>query len=89
MLNGNISMIYTNNSPESLTEIWMHIWPNAYENAHTALGQQFIDDRNREMLLASAEELGFIDELNFQVGGKSVTWEYHPEHRDIARVDVA
>ncbi|HAE13274.1 MAG TPA: hypothetical protein DCG24_03535 [Bacteroidetes bacterium] len=86
MLNGNISMIYTNNSPESLTEIWMHIWPNAYENAHTALGQQFIDDRNREMLLASAEELGFIDELNFQVGGKSVTWEYHPEHRDIARL---
>ena len=29
-LNAEIKTTYTNNSPEALDEIWMHLWPNAY-----------------------------------------------------------
>lgn len=83
-LNGNIQIQYTNNAPESLSEIRMHLWPNAYENPHTELGEQFIADKDRQMLLAKAEDLGYMDSLSFQVNGSPVSWEYHPEDKDIA-----
>jgi len=32
MLYGNEELVYTNNSPNALNDIYMHIWPNAYKN---------------------------------------------------------
>ena len=31
---------YINNSPNQLTFLYIHLWPNAYRNEKTALGQQ-------------------------------------------------
>ena len=39
-LNADITMEYTNNSPDALNFIWMHLWPNAYKNGKTALAKQ-------------------------------------------------
>ena len=33
---------YTNNSPDTLTFIWFHIWPNAYKNDKTAFSEQLL-----------------------------------------------
>lgn len=40
VLNGNITMQYTNNSPDALTFIWIHLWPNAYKDNNTAFAKQ-------------------------------------------------
>src|SRR5687768_11519270 len=31
---------YTNNSPDQLTFIWFHLWPNAYRDNTTAFAKQ-------------------------------------------------
>ena len=31
-LDGSLAMRYTNNSPDELAFIWIHLWPNAYKN---------------------------------------------------------
>jgi hypothetical protein len=46
MLYGNEELLYTNNSPVALNEIYMHIWPNAYKNRNTALAKQLARTRN-------------------------------------------
>ena len=41
-IHGFETLVYTNNAPEELEEIYMHLWPNAYKNNNTPLAQQFL-----------------------------------------------
>lgn len=89
VLRGEIETEYVNNSPEALTELWLHIWPNAYEGPTSALAKQQFREGNLLMYWAMARDLGGIDSLNFAVNGRPAQWTYHPEHRDIVRVELA
>ena len=42
MLNADITMEYFNNSPDTLSYIWIHLWPNAYKNDKTAFSEQLL-----------------------------------------------
>lgn len=88
-LAGDITMEYHNNAPEALSEIWMHLWPNAYSNAKTALAKQLF--RNGDMLLFYQLEKvkGGIDSLRFTVNGASADWNFHPEHVDVALIKLS
>ena len=88
-LSGNIEIDYTNNSAESLPFIWMHLWPNAYKNGSTALAKQQYRSGELYMFYAMQKNLGSIDSLAFAVDGRAVNWEYHPEHIDIAKLNLA
>jgi hypothetical protein len=46
-LTGFESLVYKNNSPDTLGFIWFHIWPNAYKNDSTALIRQIKNDPDR------------------------------------------
>ena len=39
-LNGFEQIEYINHSKDTLGFIWIHLWPNAYKNKHTALSRQ-------------------------------------------------
>src|SRR5258705_13249109 len=43
-LNAFETIVYKNNSPDELTFIYMHLWPNAYKDNETELGQQLKED---------------------------------------------
>lgn len=79
---------YINNSPNSLEFIYVHLWPNAYKNKETALGQQLYHQNDMSLHYATDEEKGFIDSLDFKVDGETVKWEYDEEHIDICRVTL-
>jgi hypothetical protein len=77
---------YINHSNTALTYIYFHLWPNAYKNNETALAKQLLSLGETTMYFAKAEELGYIDSLNFTVNGKPAKWEYDKEHIDICKV---
>ena len=74
-------VIYINNSPDTLNEIYMHLWPKAYQ-ANTALDKQLVEDRNMLLYFGDQAYKGFIDSLDFKVDGKKVI-SLESEHKDL------
>ena len=84
MLHASETFVYTNNAPQALDTLWIHLWPNAYRDRSTALCEQM--DRTGDLGLHFAEDRdrGWIDSLDFNTEGNKITWGYHPAHADIA-----
>ncbi|MFN8154300.1 MAG: M1 family metallopeptidase [Bacteroidia bacterium] len=83
MLSANIEMEYINRSPDTLTEIWMHLWPNGYKGRNTALCNQKLADGDASLYFADEEKRGYIDSLEFTTDNESVKWDYHRNNTDI------
>lgn len=89
LLTGQISIRYVNNSPDELTYIMMHLWPNAYKNNQTAFAMQQLGNGSSDFYYAKDEERGWIDSLDFKVNGAAVKWAPDGKHIDIARLELA
>ena len=85
-LHGSIATTYRNNSPDALDVLWIHLWPNAYQDGTTALAQQQFREGNLFMFWAMQRELGGIDSLDFRIDGAPVPWSFDETHQDIARI---
>jgi hypothetical protein len=86
MLLASETIEYTNNSPQTLIEIWFHLWPNAYKNNETEFARQELASGKTGFYFAKDEDRGFIDSLDFKVDGQSVKLEYDAKHIDIAKI---
>lgn len=87
-LHGLISMVYTNNSPDVLDELYIHLWPNAYKNNHTAFAVQKNQDNNSDFLLAPDADRGFIDSISFKIDGKAHSYTSYHGNIDIALIKL-
>lgn len=81
------SIIYTNNSPNQLNEIYFHLWPNAYRNTQTAFAKQQLENNTIDFYFSKPESRGFIDSLDFKVNGKSVKWAFQNDI-DICKIEL-
>src|SRR6185503_17181090 len=73
-LKGDLSVDYTKHSPDTLTYIWFHLWPNAYKNNQTALAKQLEADKDKSGI-ETAKDPGFIDSLSFTLNGQKLQSE--------------
>jgi hypothetical protein len=87
-LNGFETINYINNSPNTLNEIYIHLWPNGYKNRNTAYAKQELEKGNTNFHFASDEERGYIDSLEFKVNGKKLDWHFLSDI-DIAVIKLA
>lgn len=79
-------LLYVNNSPDTLTFLYFHLWPNAYRNKETALAKQLVRQGHTELFYATPDEMGYIDSLAFTLDGLPCVWEYDETHIDICKI---
>ncbi len=77
---------YINNSPDALSYIYFHLWPNAYKNNTTALCRQLLENGEDKLYFAKDSERGFIDGLDFKSNGIPLKWELEESNIDICIV---
>lgn len=75
-ISGFESFVYTNNSPDVLDKLYIHLWPNAYKNNRTALARQLLNKGESGLYYAEEKDLGWIDSLDFKVDGVPVAFSY-------------
>ncbi len=88
ILRGHEVMEYTNNAPDTLKFIYIHLYPNAYSHDHTAFAEQQYQNRKTDFYYAKETERGFIDSLQFSIDGNDVEYFYGESTPDIARIDL-
>jgi hypothetical protein len=85
-LNGYEKMEYTNNSPDTLHFIWIHLWPNAYKNDRTAYSDQTLENGSTKFYFSNEDQRGYINRLDFKVNNITAKTEDHPIHQDIIKL---
>lgn len=80
---------YTNNSPDVLYFIRMHVWPNAFANNRTPYGKEAVVNGNNSFLEANREKRGFLDSLDFSSNGTPLKWAYLAGETEILEVQLA
>ncbi|MFN9710217.1 MAG: M1 family metallopeptidase, partial [Bacteroidota bacterium] len=85
-LDGFEKITYINHSPDTLTYIWFHLWPNAFKNDRTAFSDQLIENGRTDFYFSESNERGYINRLDFRINDVRADVEDHPEHIDIVKL---
>ena len=80
------SVEYINNSPDTLGFLYFHLWPNAYSGNNTALAKEILNREGKSKLFNDPGLKGYIDSLNFEAGGQSITWNLLTGFPDICKL---
>lgn len=88
VLRGFETMEYINNSPNTLNEIYIHLWPNAYKNNQTAFAKQMLENGETSFYFSKDSDRGYIDSLDFFINGSGTTWSFDITHQDITKITL-
>lgn len=85
-LDGFETISYTNHSFDSLSFLWIHVWPNAFKNDKTAYSEQKLAQGDSKFYFSNIDDRGYINNLDFKVNGSSLVMEDHPQYIDIVKI---
>ncbi len=77
---------YTNHSPDTLSYIWFHLWPNAYRNDRTAFSEQLLENGRTDFYFSDKTDRGYINRLDFRSNNELLRTEDHPSYIDVIKV---
>ena len=79
-------LIYKNNSPVTINEIYFHLWPAAYKNKNTILAKEIFQRGDNRMIVAQESDFGTMDSLDFRVNGEKVKWYFLEDTIDVCKI---
>lgn len=85
-LQGFVQMEYKNVSSDTLNEIFIHLWPNAYSNQKTPFAKQQIKLKQTSFHYVKEEDYGSLTGVNFIVNNKAVEWLIDSNNTELAKV---
>ncbi len=80
----NQSIEYINQSPDTLHQIYIHLWANAWKNNHSEFARQLIRQGDYSFHFATQQQRGGYSHIDFRTDGKKINWGYYQTHEDIA-----
>lgn len=86
LLHGELRLTYFNQSPDTLREIYMHLWPNAYRSSKTPLGKQLLENGKTDFETAKSTSRGFLDSTHWKIGSETVAAEQSDSFGEIVRL---
>ena len=60
-LDGEIAITYTNNSPDTISFMYIHLWPNAYKKNTAAFAKQMEENGEMDFYYSKDKDRGFIE----------------------------
>lgn len=72
VLTGQMTMTYHNNAPQTLNEIQLHLWNNAYKDKGSFFNQQNLSSNNDKFYWADEMEMGGYQEITFTQNGETI-----------------
>ncbi len=91
-LKGDIILSYTNNSPDDLSQIYFHVWWNAYSDKRSAYAEQGLEIGSRDFFFADDEYMGGYSDLEFTYLDQKVEYRAYEidgrVHSDIIVIDL-
>jgi hypothetical protein len=81
-----MNLRYTNHSPDTLSFIWFHVWPNAYRNDRTLYSDQLLENGDTRFYFSTKAQKGYLNRLSFRVNGNLAIIQDHPEYIDIIKL---
>ncbi len=87
-LTGEVLIEYVNNSSVDLTEIYFHLWPNAYKNTETTFAQQKKRQGSGKFWFAETDKRGGFDEIAFYSNQKELQWTSYDKQPDMVVVTL-
>ncbi len=74
-LMGNETVVYINNSPDTLDYVWFHLYPNAYKDRDTEFAREQYKAGKSDLYFSSPEDRGYIEIISLGCDGRSLTPE--------------
>lgn len=71
MLEGDVSIFFTNGSPFPVDTLWLHLYPNAYRDETTVFGQELESLGSYRFRASPDKEKGWIELFDWFADGKS------------------
>lgn len=87
-LDGFLKLEYINHSPDTLSFIWFHLWPNAFKNDRTAFSEQLLQNGRTDFYFSDKEQRGYINRLDFRTNNFTLKTEDHPVYIDVVKVHL-
>lgn len=83
-LSGELEMVYKNTSNDTLQELWIHLYPNAYSSHSTPWAKQMV--KIHQLDFKYGRSLGKIDSIQFKSNGQPLTLMVSEDQEDIGVV---
>ncbi|MBP6455747.1 MAG: M1 family metallopeptidase [Chitinophagaceae bacterium] len=81
-------MEYQNNSSDTLSYIFIHLWPNAYKNDHTEFSKQQVENGETDFYFSKKIDKGFIDSVSFTVDDLPCNLREYNNMADVAILEL-
>jgi hypothetical protein len=82
-------LTYFNNSNDTLNELFIHLWANAYKDNNSAFARQLIESGNYDFHFADENQRGGYTDISFTQSGIPISWGSWQNHSDIAVLYLA
>ncbi len=88
ILDGEMTITYTNNAPDELNEVYLHVWANAFKDNNTYYAEDAVRRGSRDFYFADDEDRGGYTAMEIKLDGEIITPELVDGYDDVLKLSL-